>query len=423
MNRALRFLVTTALVACVLPGSPGHAQQPDDVLYLDHADSLIGREIEGEKVRELVGNVRFSQGSILVNCQRAMQYMSRNKVELEGEVAVRDDSLTLFTNRGVYYSDTKSAEAFDMVRLNDGITFITAGYGLYNTESRKAYFRYRVRVEDTASVLLADELTYFRDEQHLVADGNVVLLNPANSVTIRGGHFDHEKTAGTSVMTMSPRAVQVDTSDDGTIDSLVVTGGRLESYQDSTRRLVAIDSVVMIRSDFSGMCGRAVFLSDQDSIELRSHPFVWYATEARETTQVSGDSMFVHLNERTLERLFVRGSATAISQADSSDATRFHQMTGVEMLLTFRDRKIRRIDVEKTASMVYYLYEDGKPNGLNTTSGDRVAMLFDDRRIASITVAGGVEGRYIPERLLKNREPEYNLQGFNWKVDRPRRTE
>jgi hypothetical protein len=71
--------------------------------------------------------------------------------------------------------------------------------------------------------------------------------------------------------------------------------------------------------------------------------------------------------------------------------------------------------------MVYFLFEDGAPNGLNTTSGDHVAINFEKRKINTITVTGGVEGRYVPERLLATRQAEYNLPGFNWKERRPRR--
>lgn len=415
-RRILSFLLILVAACSVL-----RAQRNEDIVHLDHADSLIGREIDGEKVRELVGNVRFSQGRILVNCMHAIQYMSRNRIELEGEVAVRDDSLTLFANRGVYYSDSKTAEGFDRVRLNDRVTYIDAGYGIYHTETGKAFFRYNVHVEDTASTLASDELTYFRREQRLIADGNVVLTNPANSVTIHGGHFEHDKIAGTSVMTVAPHAVQVDTSEGGVIDSLVVSGRMLESYQDTIRRLVATDSVVIIRSDFSGECGLATFLTGLDSIEMFRNPFIWYSSGEGETTQVAGDSIFVKLHERIIDHMLVRGSAMAISQADSSFPSKFHQLTGQELQLAFVDRQVSRIDVDRNASMVYFLFEDGSPNGLNTTSGDHVAITFENRKINTITVTGGVEGRYVPERLLAQREAEFNLPGFNWKERRPRR--
>jgi hypothetical protein len=34
---------------------------------------------------------------------------------------------------------------------------------------------------------------------------------------------------------------------------------------------------------------------------------------------------------------------------------------------------------------------------------------------------GGVEGNYYPERMLVKHERAYNLDGFRWITDRPRR--
>ena len=42
-----------------------HALQ-DKTVHLEHADSLIGLVIDGEQARQLVGNVRFTQGTVEV---------------------------------------------------------------------------------------------------------------------------------------------------------------------------------------------------------------------------------------------------------------------------------------------------------------------------------------------------------------------
>jgi hypothetical protein len=188
----------------------------------------------------------------------------------------------------------------------------------------------------------------------------------------------------------------------------------MESYRDSTRRLVAIDSVEIDRSDLAGRAGMAEFFTIGDSIRLRRSPVVWY-----QETQVTGDSINVYLKARQIHHVDVMGDAFAISRSDSNYPNRFDQITGEFMRMYFVERKLDKIDVETRAISVYHLYEDAEPNGLNRTSGDRIVMLFEKGKIQSIRIFGGVEGRYIPENLLHEREEEYRIPGFRWRDDRP----
>jgi len=90
-------------------------------------------------------------------------------------------------------------------------------------------------------------------------------------------------------------------------------------------------------------------------------------------------------------------------------------MTGQEIILHFDADKIRQIDVNTTATSLYYLFDQGKPNGLNKTTGDHITMTFVEGKIDRISAITGVEGQYYPERLVKGRESIYNLDGFNFR--------
>src|SRR5689334_2960670 len=118
--------------------SSGLAQQGRNVVVLNHADSLVGREINGEQVKELIGNVQFTQGSTVVTCRRAMQYIASNRISLEGEVVVEDSSMRMLCSRGMYYGNEESAEAFDRVTVEDRTTSVTSLYGKYFSKEKKA---------------------------------------------------------------------------------------------------------------------------------------------------------------------------------------------------------------------------------------------------------------------------------------------
>ena len=131
------------LLLALLAGTSGRAQEGRAII-LDNADSLVGRVLDGEEVRELIGNVRIRQESVRIACNRALQFLERGIVYLEGDVVMQDDSVTIEAPRGVYHRDERRAEALDSVRLNDGRSTLTAGYGEYFMGSEIARFHTNV---------------------------------------------------------------------------------------------------------------------------------------------------------------------------------------------------------------------------------------------------------------------------------------
>lgn len=404
----LRGVALTALAAIT-----AHAQQ-GGVITLENADSLVGKVLDGQDVRELIGNVRFRQDNVQVWCDRALQYLATGRVVLTGNVLVQDDSLILRAPRGVYHRDERRTEAFEDVQLDDGSVRLRAEYGNYFIDERRAFFRTNVVVEESTATMITDSLTYFRNEERSVATGNVEIHYAADNLIIRGSHFENFQAERFSRMTQRPLLLQFDTTVVGRIDTLLVRSEVMESYRDSPRRLVARGNVELVRSSLSSTAGLMVFHSEGDSILLRETPVVWY-----QQTQVTGDSINVYLEERRLRLVRVTGRAFAASRSDSLHPTRFDQLTGETMHLFFEDRILDRIEVETRAISLYHLYEDSLGNGLNKTSGDRIVMWFDAGRLSSIRVHGGVEGQYFPENMVRGREHEYAIPGFQWIEHRP----
>jgi hypothetical protein len=172
----------------------------------------------------------------------------------------------------------------------------------------------------------------------------------------------------------------------------------------------------MTRGELSARCGRGVFLPDINRIHLSKQPYIW-----QEGQQISGDSILILLEKRTLRSVFVRGHAMLLSRADSVRRGRFNQLSGRQLTIYFSEGRIQRVDVERNATSLYYLYDDAKPNGLNKSSGDRIFIEFDGGAVEQTKVVGGVQGQYLPERMIRTREQDYNLDGFKWMLSRPRR--
>jgi lipopolysaccharide export system protein LptA len=395
---------------------PGKENAP---VVLDRADSLVGLEIGGEPARELVGNVQFTQGTMVLNCSRAIQYLRSNKVFFEGMVQARDDSVRLVGQRAVYYSETRTIEAFDRVLLEEGTTTLQARYGKYSAADKRAWFSGNVVVADTSTVLTAGKLTYDRDKGTMSADSNVRIEDLKSHAVTTSDHFENDRTKKYSRWTGNPRLVQSEGGPDAGPETLRVSGVTMESFGDTARRLVVTDSVRFLRDGLAGSAGLAVFHSGSDSIALYREPYLWYEEAERGENQVSGDSVIMKMRKGKAERVRVMGGAMAVSEADSVLGGRYNQLSGQEIIMYFEENRLGRIDVNTTATSLYYLFEEGLPNGLNRSSGDRVSIRFRDGTIDSITLTENVEGKYVPERMVKGKEADYNLPGFRWRTDRP----
>lgn len=411
---------TFLFVASVLLMFAEARSQGEKLIVIENADSLVARVVDGQSARELIGNVRFSQERVRISCERAVQFQETGNVQLLGNVVVVDDSLTMTFPRGMYFREERRAVAYDTVHLDDRSMTLSAHFGEYLIGPRKAFFRSKVVANDKESKLIADSLTYYRDDERTIALGKVEIQSYADNLTIRGGHFESFKKQDYSRMTGFPVLVKYDTTaSSGKIDTLIVRSRVMEAYRgEADKRLIATDSVEILRSDMASIAGVAIFHTQDDSILLRRSPVIWY-----ERTQVSGDSINVYLRRNKLDRVFVFGSSHAISRSDSLFPQKFDQITGDEMILHFGENGMERMDVNTRAISVYHVYEDSLANGLNKTSGDRIVMLWEEGKLSSIKVFGGVEGAYIPENLVQGREREYAVTGFVWREDRPVRRE
>jgi lipopolysaccharide export system protein LptA len=399
---------------------PAHAQQ-SNIIDLRHADRLEGKILNGEEVRELIGNVHFIQfpatgGVVKVWCDRALRYMVQNKIELFGNVKVVRDSVVIRSKEGVYYGDQRLMEGRNGVELERGKTLLTALNGKYFIDEKRSLFWTNVVLVDTSSLITCSTLNYFETEGRSVATGNVHVFENANAVNIYGDSLVHLEQQRFTLVLKRPRLVKIDTSAAGIIDTMVVVSNIMQSFQDTTDRFVAIDSVRMVKSDLSARCGTATYFTQNDVVALQTHPIIWSGEN-----QITGDSIRVYMKDKRLRSLWVKNRAMAVSQVDTSLPNRFNQLTGRELTMFFRDNKLEHVDVQRNATSLYYLFDNGAPNGVNKSSGDQILIDFITGEVDRIKVVKGVQGQYFPEKMIFNREMEYNLDGFRLMKDRPKR--
>ncbi|MGA2669156.1 MAG: OstA-like protein [Ignavibacteria bacterium] len=465
------FLICTLLM--ILLTSLPYSQ---DKITLNYADSLIGKTINGQQVREAIGNVSLAQNDVKITCGRVVQYFAENKAELYTNVKVVKDTMTITAPMGIYYGNESKVICSQGAVLNDTRATLTADYGIYLFSQDLANFRGKVTITDNKTyTITSDALDYYRSANKSYANGNVKIVT--DSATIYSDHLIYEKLIGFSTATGNvkidsdsteilsdkltyseperksiaednvrihflnknavvygnygenyerinysfvrgkAKLVQIENRK-GREDTLLIYSSRMESFRDKPEHYIAKDSVRMIRSDFLSRSNIGYYFRDVSGtggvISLSENPVVW-----KENLQVTGDSIYAFFKE-DIDKIYVNKSAFAIQQ-NNIYKDRYDQISGVFMFMSFMDNEIDYIRVDTNAASIYFSYENGNPNGVNRATGKEIILYFKDKLVYKVKDVGDPKGKFLPENLINL--ADLKLLGFKLRNDRPVREE
>ncbi|MEI7811150.1 MAG: OstA-like protein [Ignavibacteria bacterium] len=411
-------------------------------------DSLTGRNIGSESIREVIGSVILTQGNIRITCDRALQYLSRNNAVLEGNVVVTQDTLTIRAQKGFYNGNTRIAECNTGVQLDDKKVILTAVNGNYYFNEQRAYFSGHVKFYDTVSTttcdlldyfknenkavavgnvkivdslntIMADSLTHFRNKRITFAQNNVSLANSANNVIIYGGHLENYADRKYSLVNDNPLLIQIDTLNAGGKDTLIISSGTMESYNDSSAKFIATDSVKIIRGDFASKNSYSVYYRNEERIITGKKendinpPVLWY-----ENSQLSGDSINIFLMKNHLDRINVFNNSFVVSK-NKTCGLRYDQISGDSLTMYFDTSGINHTDVTGNVLSIYYMYDNDIPNGLTKSSAQRAKIIFKKKLVGEVKLYVSPVSEYYPEMLVDKNELTFTLPAFVIYKNRP----
>ncbi|NWG28804.1 MAG: hypothetical protein HXY48_09760 [Ignavibacteriaceae bacterium] len=431
--------------------------QDEDERIIVIGDSLVGKFIEGESIREVIGNVRLSQGNVTVTCNMAVQYLARNEAELIGNVIAKQDSLTIQTEKGYYFGNLRKTKSISGIVLDDTKVVLSADSGEYFFDESKAFFQTNVKLVDSTTTLLADELTYFKnldksiavgnvkisDKDNIItadtlthlrktkfsfADGNVSITNFRDNLTVFGNHLEDNGQLKYTLINENPVLMQVDTTfnvdevDQNriSIDTLLIKSSVMESFRSGTNTFKATDSVKILRGGFASVNDLTTYYRNEEKIitskirEDASRPVLWY-----ENSQLMGDSVTIYLDEGQINELIVNFNAFMLSQNKIFDK-RFDQTSSDSVHLYFSENRLERAEFAGKVQSIYYLYDDDVPNGLVKSTAHKAVIVFRENEIDQVRLYGSPTSEYYPEVKVEGLERTFTLPKFVLKEYRPK---
>ena len=416
-----------------------------------NGDSLKGKLVDGQNIREVLGNVVITQEDIRITCDKAIQYIKSNNAELIGNVVITQDSVVIKTERGRYFGNIKIAYSDSAVHLNNKEMNLIADKGNYNLQTKIANFFGNVNFKDSVTSLKSHKLVYKKKLEEIVAVGsvqvsdstsiinadslihnrntrfsegfnNISIENSENKLTIFGDHLIDNKDSNVVKISGNPFLVQIEELKNGKFDTLFIKSKYLESRKGSGTSLFAIDSVKIIRGDFLSNNDYTIYDKDADQITIfkqedKEKPVLWYANN-----QVVGDSIYIYLDSSKISKVNIIKDAILISQ-DSTYQFRFNQMSGDSIKLGFKDSKLNNTVVNGNVLSIYYMFEEGEPNGLLKSSAKEIGIYFEDGKVSEVKMFGSPISEFHPENLVIDNEKSFTLPSFYLYKNKPQKNE
>lgn len=164
-------------------------------------------------------------------------------------------------------------------------------------------------------------------------------------------------------------------------------------------------NVRLFKTDFQAICDSLVYSVTDSVFQLLGMPFMW-----SDSSQIAGDTIDIMLKDKKMDRLKVKNNATILS---TQDYIFFNQIQGRFMEGFFSQNKLKQLDVDGNAQVLYYLTDENKAYlGINKTEASRISFEFDENNV--ISIRNYVEPR---SKVLPMKSTDHNqikIKGFLW---------
>lgn len=356
------------------------------------------------------GIATYRGGGILTQ-EESQLTSGRGRFLLDTEVFFFMDSVvivnpeyTIHTDSLEYDTQTEISYFFGPTEIINEERYIYCENGWYDMQQDISFVTDHAYLEEAGRTLSGDTLYYEAEAGFGRARSNVVLVDTAENMTLKGNYGLYYSDQETAMVTDSALMIQVDGP-----DTMYVHADTLWSLQntDSTgfgRILKAYYRVKIYRPDIQVMCDSLVYTEADSLFDFFGEPVLW-----SDENQLTASQIRVLMVDQQLHRMDLTGVALVVSQKDS---TKFDQMRGKEMIGHFRDNQLSKIVVTGNGQTIYYAVDQEVIIGVNKTESSDLVIYLKNNQISRINYMTKPDGTYYPLDMFPAEEAR--LSDFKW---------
>ncbi len=397
-------------------------------------------------------------GKTILTSNEGFYYGDTKDIYFKKKVILTDPEYVLKTDTLLYNTETGIATFVAPTEILSGKRKVLTSSGYYDAKARKTYFGRRPHIEDSTTVLDADDVAFDDSTGFSEANGNVVYKDTAQGVTILANNLKSNKKTSSFLATQRPililkqendsvfvaadtffsaklsalRLVRnipelktkdsapiVDSSiqqpiNDSTkadsiplVDSSIQQPIKVSAKADSADRFIEAYFHVRIFSDSLQAAGDSLFLSLEDSVfRLFKNPVVW-----GQESQITGDTIYLFTGNKKPKELYVFENALSIQRTKEDF---YNQVRGRTMRGYFdTSGNLQKVRAQGNAESVYYAQDDGgKYVGVNKSSADMIDMFFKNKEAEKVVFRVNLDGTSYPMGQVDH--VTMRLNGFQW---------
>jgi len=369
---------------------------------------------------------KLVRNKTILKSTEGVYYGITRDVMFRNKVSLIDPDNSIFTDTLEYNTYSQLANFISPSKIISGSRIIKTKNGNYNIGTRKGYLYERSSIDDSSYFFIADEMAI--DDSLGLGEfrGNAVYKSKDSlSFDLLANNIKTNRKNDILLATELPILLIKQPKDTMYISADTLYSGRLSDLKRKMPRARAKEEVikdsslnkyfeafhhVKIYSDSMQGVADSLFYGLADStIRLHHRPILWV-----NQNQITGDTIYMHLNNRKAEQLRIINSAMAISPVDSTDY--FNQLKGNLIVVDFIDGKLHQMQTKGSAENIYFATDnEEKFIGVNHSNAQIITIDFEDDEPVKITYINQLTGKMTP--LFELPKSDLKLNNFKWWID------
>ena len=343
IQRFFFFLITFSFSALIL-------QAQTRLQY--KADELSGTETDQGPIREYIGNVEIIQDDIRITCNYARQIINTNIAVLKGNVIVHQGNMIMKSDEMNYDGNLKIAKSIRPLEIIDEGTYLRANRGTYFVAEKKADFIGNVLIENDTTIIISDQLIFYRDTDISLAKGNANIKSKTENVYLIGDLIENFPQKSYSIIKGNTNLFQVDTilEENKTIlDTLKIVCDTIESFRKSPEIYLFKNNVKIKRNGIFAQSNFAKLNNSENTLLFKDKPMIWYGE-----FQLYADSILVQASNKKLEYIKAYNNALSVNK-DTLYENRFNQISGDNIAISFIKGKLSKSNSIGSSQSLYFI--------------------------------------------------------------------
>ncbi len=374
---------------------------------------------------------KLVRNKTVLKSNEGVYYGITRDVMFRNKVSLIDPDNSILTDTLEYNTYSQLANFISPTKIISGSRIIKTKNGNYNIGSRKGYLYERSSIDDSSYFFIADEMAIddslglgeFRGNALYKSKDSLSFDLLANNIKTNRKKDILLATELPTLMIKQPKDtlyISADTLYSGKLSDLKRPNPKVRLkealIQDSSlnKYIEAFHHVKIYSDSIQGIADSLFYGLADSTIRLHNQPILWV-----NKNQLTGDTIYMHLNNKKAEQLRVLNNAMAISPVDSTDY--FNQLKGNTIIVDFVESKVHKMQTKGSAENIYFATDnEGKFIGVNHSNAQIITIDFNNDEPVKIVFINQLTGKMTP--LYETPKEALRINHFKWWIDLKPRT-